>query len=120
MKGSTIFAILNGLMGLVMVACAVIQINDPDPIYWMAFYALGALACLLFHQKRLVPAAAGWYGIFCVALALLWGTLHMMGKPLPGSIQGMAYEEEKEIGGFLLVGIWMAVLYFRGKRMGMK
>jgi len=120
MAGTRAFAILNGFMGVVIAACGVLQLNDPDPMYWVIFYALGAMACLLFHLKRLPPSAAGVYAVLCGVLALVWGILQLTGRVLPGSIPDMAYEGEKEIAGFLMVGAWMAVLYFRAKRMGME
>ncbi len=106
---------LNGVMAAAFAVFAVLQLNDPDPMYWTTFYALGSLACVLFHLKRLPSAAAGSYAAFCGVLALLWTILAAIGQTLPGAIQGMAYEEEKEISGFLLVGVWMAVLYVRAR-----
>ncbi len=107
------FAVTNGVVGVGFAVFAFFQLNDPDAIYWATFYAVGSLACLLYHLKRLPAEAVGSYAMLCGALALLWIILSILGRPLPGAIQGMAYEPEKEVGGFLLVGIWMAVLWWR-------
>ena len=32
---------------------AVVQVNDPDPVRWIAIYALAAAACLLSLLRRL-------------------------------------------------------------------
>ncbi len=114
--GKRVLSVVNWFCVVCFAAFAVMQLNDPDPMYWVTFYALGALACVLFHLRRLPAAAAGSYAIICVAMALLWIILGALGQPLPGEIAGMAYEEEKEASGFILVGIWMAVLYHRAKR----
>ena len=118
--GARIFSVANIVIGLSFVAFALFQHNDPDPMYWMLFYGLGALACLLFLLKRLPPAAAAIYALLCCVLAGIWLTLTALGQPLPGESIGMAYESEKELAGFLVVGVWMAVLYFRAKAAGME
>ena len=114
------FLAANGFMAVCFAVFAMLQFNDPDPMYWMLLYFLGSMACVLFHLKRLPPSAAGSYAILCGALALLWILFSAMGRPLPGAVPGMAYEVEKETLGFLLVGSWMAILYFRAKRAGMR
>lgn len=118
--GEKLFSVANGALAACFTAFAVLQFNDPDPMYWVLFYALGAMACLLFHLKRLPPSAAGAYAILCGVLAALWIILGVLGQPLPGHVPGMAFEEEKEVSGFVIVGAWMAVLYVRAKRAGMK
>ncbi len=115
-----VLSVVNWVCAACFAAFAVMQLNDPDPVYWVTFYALGSLACVLFHLNRLPPAAVGSYAIICGALALLWIILGATGQPLPGEIPGMAYEEEKEVSGFILVGIWMAVLYHRARRVSMQ
>ena len=116
---SSLSSVLNWLMAAAFAVFAGLQINDPDLVYWFTFYALGSLACVLFHLKRLPPAAALSFAILCGVLALLWILLTALGQPLPGKVPGMESEEEKEVLGFVLVGVWMGVLYYRGKRMGM-
>jgi hypothetical protein len=94
----------------------VVQYNDPDPIRWMAIYGAAFVMCCLSLAGRLrwwMPALAG-------AVALVWAFSilpHLVGHAIDwGQVFGhmkMAngvVEETREMGGLLIVAVWMAVL----------
>lgn len=114
-----IFSLINRVVGVIFVAFAIVQYNDADQMYWMLFYGLAAFGCLLFMLRRLPPSTAAGYAVISGLLTAFWVVLKVLGQPLPGTDPNMTYEVEKEIVGFLLVGAWMSVLYFRAKAAGM-
>jgi hypothetical protein len=103
------------LMGLLFLVAVALQYNDPDPVQWMAIYGAAALACLLALRGRLprwLPALVG-------LAALVWAAAlapRVVGQVAPGELfreMGMAtlaIEEAREMGGLLIVAIWMLVL----------
>jgi len=98
-----------------------VQYNDPDPLRWMAIYGLAALACLLSlagRLPRLVPVAVGlgalaWAGILApgvvgrVSVTELFQSYAMMSETV---------EEAREMGGLLIVAVWMGLLALVGSR----
>ncbi len=56
-------------MALLFLFCMAVQVNDPDPLRWIALYGLAGLSCGLSYFGRLprmVPLALGW-------LSFVWG-----------------------------------------------
>lgn len=111
---------MAGLFGL----SALIQLNDPDPLLWIAIYAACTVCCLLaFTRIRtwLIPA------IIC-ALCLLWAaslipaiyiesTTINWGEVI-GSIEMKSMQSEivREVGGLLIAAAWMLVLVYQYRR----
>jgi hypothetical protein len=50
--------ILDYCFAALLAWVAILQINDPDPVYWVTVYALGALIALLNAFSRPAPLAA--------------------------------------------------------------
>ena len=102
-------------MAALFAFAAAVQYNDPDPLRWMAIYGLAMLACglaLTGGLPRLLPALLG-------LIALVWaGTLApgVVGRVSVGELfqsYGMLsppVEEGREMGGLLIVAVWMGVL----------
>ena len=102
-------------MAALFAFAAAVQYNDPDPLRWMAIYGLAMLACglsLTGGLPRLLPALLG-------LIALVWaGTLApgVVGRISVRELfqsYGMltpAVEEGREMGGLLIVAVWMGVL----------
>ena len=103
------FGILNLVVAAFFAIFAIVQYNDPDPLLWMIIYAVAALACVLYHLKRLPPEAAAGFG----ALVLLLG-VYLAYRVIS---QGQFFfdEEGREMMGSALVSLWMVMLYRRGK-----
>jgi hypothetical protein len=51
-----------------------LQINDPDPIEWMAIYGAAAIACALLPARRLYAAFALLVGLVAAAWGAYLGT----------------------------------------------
>ncbi len=115
-NGSKALFALNCFMGLVFLLCAAVQYNDPDPIRWMMVYGAATVCCILFALKKLPRLFPMITGIAALVWALsilprvigknipfdqVFGTIHMISETV---------EETREIGGLLIVAVWMAIL----------
>ena len=103
------------MMAALFAFAAAVQYNDPDPLRWMAIYGLAMLACGLALAGRLSWLPPALLGL----IALVWaGTLApgVVGRVSVGELfqsYGMlspAVEEGREMGGLLIVAVWMGVL----------
>ena len=106
-------------MAALFLFAAAVQYNDPDPLRWMAIYGLAALACalsLLRRLRRLVPVLVGlgagaWAGALApgvigrVSVGELFQSYGMMSETV---------EEAREMGGLLIVAVWMGLLALVG------
>ncbi|MEO6726888.1 MAG: transmembrane 220 family protein [Blastocatellia bacterium] len=107
--------ILNYVMTAAFLFSVAVQYNDPDPLRWMAIYGAAAAACVMAIQRRgewLLPAAIG-------AIALVWALSYapqVIGKVRFGELfeafemKDARVEVAREMGGLLIVTVWMAVL----------
>ena len=102
-------------MAALFAFAAAVQYNDPDPLRWMAIYGLAMLACGLALAGRLSWLPPALLGL----IALVWaGTLApgVVGRVSLGELfqsYGMltpAVEGGREMGGLLIVAVWMGVL----------
>jgi transmembrane protein TMEM220 len=99
---------------------AAVQVNDPDPVRWIAVYALAAAACLLSLLRRIhwtLPA------LLC-AVALAWAATlapRVVGRvpfrEMFGAFEmrNVGIEESREMYGLLIIAAWMAVLALRAR-----
>lgn len=99
---------------------AAVQVNDPDPVRWIAVYALAAAACLLSLLRRLhwtLPALLS-------AVALAWAATlasRVVGRvpfrDMFGAFEmrNVGIEESREMYGLLIIAAWMAVLALRAR-----
>ncbi len=111
----------DAVMMLLFVFAAALQFNDPDPLRWIAIYALAAVACLLSVLRRLHWA---FPALLCVAAVAWAATLgpHVVGRIPFAEMFGaweMKYvgvEESRELYGLLIIALWMAVLAARANQ----
>lgn len=108
------------VMGVLFSLSALVQLNDPDPIRWIAVY--GVAAALSFAaSRRTLPAflpaahavvALGW------ALVLLPSALETSFGKMFGTVRMMSpeVEEGRETLGLAIVGIWMVALAWAAYR----
>ena len=109
-----LFSIINLVVAVFFALFAIVQYNDPDPLLWMIVYSLAALACVLYHLKRLPPEAAAGYGVLVLLLGLY------LAYQVISQRQFFFDEEGREMMGSFLIAIWMAVLWWRAKRQGVE
>ena len=109
---------MAGLFGF----AALLQLNDPDPIPWVAMYLAACIVSLMVALRRRMPRAA-IAGVGLVAVA--WAAMIALGGPRADEYGHMfdawemkspAIEEAREASGLVIVAIWMAVLFIRTRR----
>jgi hypothetical protein len=116
------FRFASYLMAALLLLCALLQYNDPDPIRWIAMYGAAMVVALLLPAKRaLVPvgflvaaAALGWATYL---LLEVWGRMEVKDLVEKMSEKGGAVEEGREAGGLAIAGAWLLFAsYFRSRR----
>ncbi len=108
-------------LALLFLLSAAVQFNDPDPYLWVAVYAAAALVGGLFAAgRRVAPfaavvalVAAGWAATLAgrvvgeVPLAEVFTSMRMGSRGI---------EEARELGGLVIVAIWMGILIVAERR----
>jgi hypothetical protein len=111
----------NVIAAVLFAASVAVQINDPDPLPWMAIYGGAALIALLECTRRVRPifpallsvTALGWAATIAprvigkVPFAEMFGAFEM---------KNVGVEESREMYGLLLVALWMAAVALAGWR----
>jgi hypothetical protein len=120
-RPSKLWMTANGAMTLLFLFAVAVQYNDPDLLRWVAIYGLAALACglaLAGRLRRPVPVIVG-------LVALAWAVTlapGVVGRVSLGDLfesyamKSGPVEEAREMGGLLIVTVWMGVLALRGAR----
>lgn len=115
-----------GLMGLLFVYAAVIQLNDPDPILWVGTYGAAALICLFEAAGRPLPLAvvgtltavtAGW-AIWLATIVFGAGEVRQMfpDQEETGYVV-VDTEEGREMGGLAIIALTLGgAAVVRGRR----
>jgi hypothetical protein len=110
----------NALFALLFVFSVVVQYNDPDPVRWMAVYALGILACVAWERR--VASRARW-AVPAIALTWAGAWLHGLHLGVPAwtaltdwGMHSEGSEELRETCGLALVAAWTGLLAARPRR----
>lgn len=120
-SGSRIWRAADALMLVLFAFGAVLQLNDPDPVRWIAVYALAAVACLLSLLGRLHWA----FPVLLCVVSLIWAATlapTVVGRVPFGDMFGafemknVGIEESREMYGLLIIAAWTAVLAVRTRR----
>jgi hypothetical protein len=110
--------VADAIFLLMFVFSVVVQVNDPDPLPWMAIYGAAAVACLLSLTGRL----RWWFAVITGVVALAWaatimprviGQVPFLDMFAEFEMKDIGVEESREMYGLLLIGGWMAVLGHR-------
>lgn len=116
-RPSTVF---NTLVAALFLLSAALQLNDPDPLRWIAIYAAAAVACLVAGRVPWAGTLAAAVGLIAfVWAATMVSVLHEMRfadlfKTMKA--QTPVIEEAREFLGLALVCGFMAVLALRARR----
>jgi hypothetical protein len=111
----------NVLLTLMFAFSVAVQVNDPDPVAWMAMYAAAAAVCLMEVRRKAPWWAACGVGI----VALIWaGTIapRVLGVvPFAAmfeefEMKNAGVEESREMYGLLIVALWMLAVEWAGMR----
>jgi len=111
---ATWFKAVSWLMAGLLFLCVALQYNDPDPIRWMVMYGAGAIASVLLPRKRVAAAVAAVVGLVALVWAAMliyevWGVVALSDLANKMSEKGGAVEVEREAGGLLIEGVWLAI-----------
>ena len=105
----------NGVMLVVFAVSAVLQLNDPDPVSWVALYGAAALISGLEIRRR----AGRLYPALLAVTALGWAATispRVLGKVpfremfAEFEMKSVPVEEAREMYGLLIVAVWMAAV----------
>lgn len=91
-RGAFVFA------GILLLAFAALQFNDPDPVQWMVIYGATGIALVLAGFRKTPPemlARALGLGALCYAVWLMPGF----------DVDWTRNEEAYETGGMIMVGV---------------
>ncbi len=113
------------LFSILFTLFAAVQINDPDPLYWILVYLLMACFSVLAYLDRFYPrvmlVAAGGYGF--AAWTLLPGVWEWLSSENPArlfdNVAKMEYpyiEEAREFLGLLICLGALILFYVRSQR----
>ena len=123
-RTGTAWKVADAIFLLMFVFSVVVQVNDPDPVSWMAIYGAAAVACLLSLRSRL----PWWFAVITGLIALAWaatiaprviGHVRFLDMFAEFEMKDIGVEESREMYGLLLIAGWMAVAAHRafwGKR----
>ena len=109
------WTVANAVLLLAFAASVIVQLNDPDPLGWMAIYGVAAAVCGLELKRR----TRVWLPALLAAVALAWAATiapRVLGKVPFGAMfeafemKDLAVEESREMYGLLLIGVWMAAV----------
>ena len=109
------------LMLVLFVMSIIVQYNDPDPLLWMAIYALAAAIAFMSMRSRLVWQA----GAAVTGIALLWAATlapEVIGKvrflDMFGAFEmkNLGIEQSREMYGLLMIAIYTGISTFRAFR----
>jgi hypothetical protein len=121
MKTLTPWKIANLVLGLMFAFAVVVQVNDPDPISWMALYGAAAVVCFL----ELRNGSRWWSPAIVGIIAVVWAAT--IAPRVIGSVpfaemfgefemKNEGVEESREMYGLLIVAAWMFAVAARSGR----
>lgn len=113
---STALRVANAFMVLVFLVAAAVQYNDPNGLIWGAFYGIAAVICALAAAARLAtgafPALVCGVALVGAVVKLFEGAGNVPFLRLFESwkMTSASVEKTRELGGLLIVAVWMGVL----------
>ena len=97
------------------------QLNDPDPLPWVAVYVSAAACCAIWDRRWGPPATPA----VLAGIAVLWSAVLLVAVPSDVALgpaltqwqmKADGSELVRELGGLWFVAGWMAVLFWRPRR----
>ena len=112
----------NRFAGGVFVICALLQWNDPDPVFWVLLYGLAGCACMVWDRAGLSRVQATLLSVSALFLVAMMADDGAWSGGADAALRDwemmdQRVEPVREMGGLLLVGAWMAVLAWRRPRL---
>jgi hypothetical protein len=112
--------IANALFALLFAFSMAVQLNDPDPLRWVAVYAAALAACVAWELRRGGRRIARAVGLASGVWALLSARDIRLAVPVGEALTDWhmhagGSEELRETLGLALVTAWMVVIGLRGR-----
>ncbi len=117
-SANSIFVVFNSLFSAAFLLSALVQWNDPDPALWMLYY-FSAFVCSICAFRRLPIYPA----LLTLVVGAIWGVVLLLNLAVTDvamvevltslTMSSDEVEEAREIGGLLIVVIWLGYLFFR-------
>ncbi len=106
------FKVVGGVFAILFLISAVLQYNDPDPLFWIAIYGMATLVTLGFVFNRVSYIVPVLVGLLCVI-----GFFLIFPEKFEGFVIGQGdinnIEEAREAFGILIIAIVMFVFALR-------
>ncbi len=99
-----LFTVVSWIFSALFFVAAAVQWNDPDTLPWMAFYVVAAVVAALGALRRVPRVAPLVVGLG----ALTWAATLI--SPVFTAAEWTWNEQERELGGLILVAVFMLVL----------
>lgn len=121
MKRSFAFVAASWVFAVLFAVCVLLQLNDPDPVVWMAMYGAAALSAAAVPYWRRGWVVAAVVAAVAAAWALaLWsgvaGAVETSDLWRKMSEKGGRVEEMREAGGLTIVALWLGAAAWIGRR----
>lgn len=116
--------VLCYFMAVLFLISAILQYNDPDPAMWMLIYLVATVFSVLTPHRKM----SSFLYLGVIAICLVW--IAIISPDMWGHIGfGEMFEEMKatkplveigrEVGGLLIIAIWMGVAgWYNRKKYG--
>lgn len=109
------FVAVSWALAVLFMFCVGLQVNDPDPVLWMAMYGVAGVVAGLLPARRVLAGpgiavgliAAGWGAYLGSQVVDTIGAGDLFSKM---SEKGGAVETGREAGGLAIIAIGMLVL----------
>jgi hypothetical protein len=113
--------VAHAVMAVLAMIAAYLQLNDPDPVRWVALYLGCAAVALCYACGRPAPrlalgmalVAAAWAAAIVPELIGRWGPGQLLQTMVPNHPE---IEYGREFGGLVIVASYCALSYLRGTR----
>ena len=106
-------------MAVLLAAAAAVNLNDPDPVRWVAIYGAACIVSMLVALAASVPPSVpGIVGAIGLVWAVIWSrrvkSFDLYSRMFDEwQMKSVAIEEARETCGLLIVALWMIAILLR-------
>ena len=109
-------------LSVVFILFALVQLNDPDPMLWIAIYGFVSITCLLAARGKIYLYITLAFMVLCIVWAIVlfpisisdWWQLEEESASLKMKMPGV--EEARESMGLLISALVLGIVFFRGRK----
>lgn len=102
---------------VVWLVFALLQLNDPDPGFWLMVYGLTLLYSIGAYADRLPRAVAVSWTVLLLVIGVWMYASWESAQPMHAGSTGLTGDEvARELGGLFLAAGWMGWLGYRAEK----